>query len=92
MADFEQVNFRMPAGMRDHLKEMARRNRRTMGSEVIFHLERALLINEARILFGDNAAAELAAKAATTGDNLAGTAPAVARNETALAGGPIHQR
>lgn len=39
---YEQVNFRMPEGMKDTLKEMARRNRRTMGSEVVFHLERAL--------------------------------------------------
>lgn len=87
----QQVNFRMPAGMRDALKEMARRNRRSMGSEVIFHLEQALLVNEARIIFGDNAASELAALAAT-GDSFAGTAPAAALDETALAGGPINPR
>lgn len=87
----DQYMMRFPEGMRDMIKEMAVKNRRTMNAEIIFHLEKALLVNEARIIFGDKAASELAALAAT-GDSFAGTAPAAALNETALQGGPINPR
>lgn len=88
---YEQVNFRMPEGMKDTLKEMARRNRRTMGSEVVFHLEKALLINEARLLFGDKAAAELAARTAATGEGFADMPPAAAQNDDRVGSAVAHQ-
>lgn len=86
-----QFKLKMPEEIHRRLKEMAGANRRSLTSEIVLNLEKALLVNEARIIFGDKAASELAALAAT-GDSFAGTAPAAALNETALAGGPINPR
>lgn len=88
----DQYIVRFPEGLRDLIKEAAARNRRSMNAEMIFHLEKAMLINEARILFGDKAAAELAAKVAATGDSFAGDAPAAARDTSARQGADIHPR
>lgn len=37
----EQVNVRMPEGMRDRIKEEAARQFRTMNAEIIYQLNRA---------------------------------------------------
>lgn len=66
---------RMPAGMRSMLKYRASQARRSMNSEILLMIERAL-----------------ASASAATGETLQGETPAAASNDTALAGGPIHQR
>jgi predicted HicB family RNase H-like nuclease len=37
----EQVNLRMPKGMRDRIKEEAARQHRTMNAEIIYQISRA---------------------------------------------------
>lgn len=38
----DQYMMRFPAGMREQVKEIAARNRRTMNSEIVLMIERAL--------------------------------------------------
>ncbi len=38
----EQVSLRLPDGLRTRIKEEAERNCRSMNSEIIYHLQRAL--------------------------------------------------
>ncbi|MGV6875946.1 Arc family DNA-binding protein [Pseudochelatococcus sp. B33] len=38
----DQFSLRLPAGLRDRVKERANANGRSMNSEIIHHLERAL--------------------------------------------------
>lgn len=42
MADVDHIPLRVPSGMRAKLKEIAVRNRRSMNSEIVFHLERVI--------------------------------------------------
>jgi hypothetical protein len=86
-----QLNISVPDGLRDAVKDMARRNRRSMAQEIVFRLEQALLVDEARLLFGNKAAGELAAQAAT-GEGLGNQAPAAARDTGALQGADINPR
>lgn len=37
-----QVNIRIPPSMRDHLRKRAERNRRSVNSEIVYYLDRAL--------------------------------------------------
>lgn len=41
-SELDKLMLRMPDGMRPQLKAMAALNRRSLNSEVIFHLERVL--------------------------------------------------
>lgn len=38
----DRFNIRLPAGIRDRLKEVANENRRSMNSELVFIIEKAL--------------------------------------------------
>ncbi len=64
---------RMPDGMRDQVKVLAARNRRSMKAEIILMIENALSHPGT----------------AATGDGLANSAPAAAQNTAALQGGDI---
>lgn len=58
---------RMPPGLRDKIKEEAAKAGRSMNAEIVHHLMRAYdarakeIIEEARAIFGDAAAEQLAA-------------------------------
>jgi hypothetical protein len=39
----EQVSLRLPVGLRSQIKERAARNFRSINSEIIFHLQQAML-------------------------------------------------
>lgn len=54
----EQERFivRLPDGLRDVIRERAAASRRSMNAEIVFHLERAYLVNEAREASGGDAA------------------------------------
>lgn len=64
-------SMRLPDGLRDRLKNAAAKNRRSMNSELIYHLEAAL----------GHSAPEAA------GEGFADTTPAASSNTTALQGG-----
>lgn len=55
----EQINMRIPLGLRDRIKISAEKNRRTMTSEVVFILEQAFPASKAATgeEFGDHAPA-----------------------------------
>ena len=63
----DQFVVRLPFGLRDKIKEEAAKAGRSMNAEVVHHLTRAYdgraraVIEEARAIFGDAAAAQLAA-------------------------------
>lgn len=40
--DADKYVVRLPEGLRDRLKVVALQNRRSMNSEIVFHLERAI--------------------------------------------------
>ncbi|RUT32622.1 Arc family DNA-binding protein [Arsenicitalea aurantiaca] len=42
MADADPITVRVPGGMRDRIRERARANRRSMNSEIVHYLDRAL--------------------------------------------------
>lgn len=41
-ANIDQYPLRMPAGMRERIRERAAENRRSMNSEIVHYLDRAL--------------------------------------------------
>lgn len=49
------LQLRVPADMRERIREAAQTNRRSMNSEIIYHLEKALGANEEAtgVEFGD---------------------------------------
>lgn len=72
----DQFMLRFPDGMRQRFKAMAALNRRSLNSEVVFHLERAL-------------ASAAASTGAGLGNQ---TPVDAFNDATALAGGPINPR
>lgn len=62
----DKFMLRLPDGMRNTIKTFAARSGRSMNAEIILHLSKAYsgrakaLIEEARLVFGDRAADQLA--------------------------------
>lgn len=48
----ERFVIRMPAGMRERLRVAAAENRRSMNSEIIFHMDRALPLQVRKAVAG----------------------------------------
>lgn len=42
----QQLNIRLPAGMRERIRVKAEANRRSMNSEIVYYLDRALAAEE----------------------------------------------
>lgn len=77
----DQFMVRFPPGMRELVKGAAATSRRTMTAEIIYRLETTFLVDEAKMTFGDLAAAQLAvARTATTGEGLGNSRPVAAGN------------
>lgn len=47
-ANFDPLTIRMPLGMREHLRRRAAENRRSMNSEIVHYLDRALAAPETK--------------------------------------------
>lgn len=54
----ERFIARMPQGMRDRLRAAAAENRRSMNSELIFHLDRALPLQVRKAVAGEGSKAK----------------------------------
>lgn len=53
----DKFMLRLPGDMRDKIRDSAARNHRSMNSEIVFHLEKALAATEGQIGVGSSAAA-----------------------------------
>ncbi|MCK4083653.1 Arc family DNA-binding protein [Acinetobacter radioresistens] len=48
--DFEQLNIRLNSGLRDKLKEMAKKNNRSLNGHVEFILEKSITDDENQVI------------------------------------------
>lgn len=70
----ERFNVRMPEGLRERLRQSAEDNHRSMNSELIFHLDRALPLH---------------VRKAATGEGSKANAPAAVRKSGARQSAPL---